>query len=56
MAEFMNQDDEEQGKVFRHVPTQGGILVGPELDGIDGDEEPEPMDVNANAGERKEFE
>ena len=53
MAEFMRQHDEEQRKIFRHIPDQRRIFVRAKLDGINRHEKPGPVDIDTDAGQRE---
>jgi hypothetical protein len=54
MAEFVNQDDEEQSQIFQDVPKYGRVAARPALDLVHRDEKPGPMQENINSSKTKQ--
>src|SRR5262249_35020787 len=56
VAELVQQDDDEQGKVLDQVPGGPVVVVEAELDDQGGDHQPGPMQVDGDAGHAEEGE
>jgi hypothetical protein len=54
MAELVEQNDQEQGKILQHVPGDGGVSSAAALDYVYGQEKPGPMQENIDSREAKE--
>jgi hypothetical protein len=56
MAELVYQDDGEERKIFKRVPDHRGIFMRPELDAVNRNEKPRPMDIHADSRQREDLE
>ena len=56
VAEFVEEDDGEEGEVFGHGPDDGVVVAAVALDLPEGDEEPGPVDGDLDAFEAEEGE
>ncbi len=56
MTEFMQQHDQEEREILRHVPPDGRVVFGPAADAVEGDQEPGPVKKDGDTRKAKQAE